>query len=244
MLSIIICSKKEDINTELKINIDSTVGVPCELIIIDNSLNKYSIFEAYNLGVELANFENLCFVHDDVLFHTENWGEIAKKHLIDENTGLIGMAGSQYLFDFPSSWFHAKPHFRNLIQSGYEDGSSKKIIFNENRIDAVAVDGFCFFIKKELFKSIKFDNVTFSGFHFYDLDICMQVLNKNLKIYLINDILIEHLSLGTLNNNWYENAKLFQEKWKNQLPIKSNDKIKINFFRKLKVKRKINKLFK
>ena len=44
MISIIICSRTERINYDLSENIKKSVGCDYELIIIDNSENKYSIF--------------------------------------------------------------------------------------------------------------------------------------------------------------------------------------------------------
>ena len=51
MLSIIVCSNKDDeYFHNFTANLQDTVGVPFEVIQIDNSKNKHSIFSAYNLG--------------------------------------------------------------------------------------------------------------------------------------------------------------------------------------------------
>ncbi|MDR1610676.1 MAG: hypothetical protein LBS08_04115, partial [Candidatus Symbiothrix sp.] len=42
MISIIICSKNKDISEQLKSNIEATIGVRYELIVIDNSKQDYS----------------------------------------------------------------------------------------------------------------------------------------------------------------------------------------------------------
>ena len=50
------------------------------------------------------------------------------------------------------------------------------VFSEENKdIEAVAVDGLFFAMRKSLFDTIRFDKDTFDRFHFYDLDICMQV---------------------------------------------------------------------
>ena len=54
MLSLIICSRHSDISDKLKDNIQKTIIAEYELIVIDNSKNKYSIFSAYNEGVKKA----------------------------------------------------------------------------------------------------------------------------------------------------------------------------------------------
>lgn len=129
MISIIICSKKNTITTTLQENIQETVGIDYELIIIDNSKNSYSIFEAYNKGSSLAKFPFLCFVHEDVLFHTKNWGKLAINHLKVPNTGIIGMAGSQYLLNIPSSWFNAKPILETLSNRVIKMEKAKQLHF-------------------------------------------------------------------------------------------------------------------
>ena len=68
MISIIICCRIQTINKDLSENIKNTVGCDYELIVIDNSQNSYSIFEAYNLGIERSNGDYLCFIHDDILY--------------------------------------------------------------------------------------------------------------------------------------------------------------------------------
>ena len=70
MISIIICSRKPDISDVLKQNIKETIGTDYELIVIDNSHNKYSIFSAYNEGLTLASGDVLCYMHEDLFFHT------------------------------------------------------------------------------------------------------------------------------------------------------------------------------
>lgn len=55
MISIIICSRYSSLSQELQSNIHATIGAcEYELVHIDNSENKYNIFEAYNLGVRKA----------------------------------------------------------------------------------------------------------------------------------------------------------------------------------------------
>ena len=81
MISIIICSRAASISDELIQNIDQTIGLPYELVIIDNSDNLYSIFNAYNEGVKRSKYELLCFMHDDIIFKKEsNWGKKIVKH--------------------------------------------------------------------------------------------------------------------------------------------------------------------
>ena len=102
MISIITCSRENAILAKVKQNISETVGREFELIVIDNSENRYSIFEAYNEGVRQAKGNLLCFMHEDVLYRSKDWGGVMERHFQeDERMGLIGFSGSHFLPDTP-----------------------------------------------------------------------------------------------------------------------------------------------
>jgi hypothetical protein len=82
----------------------------------------------------------------------------------------------------------------------------------------VAVDGLFFAIPKRLFPAVRFDDKTFPGFHFYDLDICMQVRRTH-KLIVTWDIMLKHLSGGNMNMVWLEYGNKFLEKYKAELPV-------------------------
>ncbi|MDR1372382.1 MAG: glycosyltransferase family protein [Dysgonamonadaceae bacterium] len=238
MLSIIICSSKEDISQVLRKNIEATVGITHEVIVINNSQRHYSMFSAYNEGVRRAKFDNLCFCHQDVRFHSGGWGKKIAAHLEDRDTGLIGLAGSFYLLDIPAPWFKAKPYFKNLIQS-YRDS---KRLANKYELqkdeDVICVDGFFFCSRKDVFQKVRFDEL-YGGFHFYDLDISMQIHESGYRIKVISDITVKHFSTGTMKKRWIHAAYMFYDKWKDHLPatiypeIKIETQVRIKAFRDL-----------
>ena len=220
MISIIICSRKPDITDNLKSNITETIGVDYELIVIDNSENKYSIFSAYNEGVRRAKYPYLCFMHEDILYHTLNWGEKVVEHFQDEKVGLIGVAGGHFLPDCPASWWISRCNSVNLWNKQPEICQ-----FAQNRneatgsIEVLAVDGLWFCIPKRLFDKISFDEKYYKGFHAYDLDISMQVVSENFKVIIVFDLLIEHFSGGNGDALWFEALEKFYNKWKDYLPL-------------------------
>ncbi|SHN24179.1 glycosyltransferase [Mucilaginibacter sp. OK098] len=218
MISVIICSRST--NQTLVNNIEATIGVPYELILIDNSNNEYSICEAYNLGVKKSKYSLLCFMHDDIVYHTNNWGTAVINHFTSVQIGAIGIAGTPYYSYMPGAWWGSGIFYENILQSSQED--PKPVLkSNSNGLltrQVVAFDGVWFCIKKSLFELIKFDEVSFKGFHFYDTDICMQLHNLGVKMYCVNDVLVHHSSIGSMNNTWIENALIFQEKWRQKLP--------------------------
>lgn len=225
MISLIICSRHSDIPKALKDNIDSSIGVDYELVIIDNSENKYSIFSAYNEGVRRSNYPLLCFMHEDILYHTLNWGNIVLEHFRDEKAGLIGVVGTHFLPGTPCGWYHSMIVSGGCIQrETYSDEGSaiekRNLLRMENMksIDAVAVDGMWFCVRKDAFRYIQFDELNYNGFHCYDLDICMQLRENNYSVKIVSDILIEHFSYGSFNTEWVQGIHIFYNKWKSKLP--------------------------
>ena len=48
--------------------------------------------------------------------------------------------------------------------------------------------GVWFCIRKKLFEHVKFDDKNYSGFHFYDIDISMQIQAQGFQIFSVFDI--------------------------------------------------------
>ena len=229
MISLIICSRQPDIPQELKDNIALTIGVEYELVVIDNSKNQYSIFQAYNEGVRRAKYPLLCFMHEDILYHTQDWGTKVVEHFKDDKVGMIGVYGGHYIPNV-STWAFTFICSGTLIQgnrTSYQKRqydvqsikSDKYIKEKDNKVQVVAVDGLWFCIPKLVFDYICFDHQTYNGFHAYDLDISMQVNKAGFTVYTIFDILIEHFSLGNYDNQFLTAINIFHQKWNSHLPI-------------------------
>lgn len=231
MLSIIICHRNKVLLQSLKANIEDTVGVPHELVVIDNIHNGYTILSAYNEGVRKAKYAIVCFAHEDILFYTKDWGKKVVTHFNDEEVGMIGVIGGMAQSAVPSAWWfnnYFARSARNLLMRANAKNDKKLYHyysnpFNETEKTEVAViDGLWFCIRKELFQKISFDENTFTGFHLYDADISMQVL-QYAKNYVVYDVLIEHKWSGNISEQYYTDLCVFAAKWNNHLPIQNRN---------------------
>lgn len=225
MISIIICSRTKTISSDLSQNIQNTIGCGYELIIIDNSENKYSIYEAYNIGIERSTNDYVCFIHDDILFHTEGWGNKVKDIFRDDlKIGLIGVAGSKIKTTMPSAWWdclvshiaiyiiqHSKIEGREIekIEFGF-DGDIKDV-------EVVFIDGVFMAMRKD--KQIRFNNIM-TGFHNYDLNISIEYKKSGYKVVVTNRILLEHYSIGIIDKEWVISAFEMYNIYKKSLPLK------------------------
>lgn len=217
-ISIIICSRAEKIPDNQAENIKQTIGdVDYEVVAIDNHDNRYSIFQAYNEGVKRAMGDVLCFMHDDILFQTNGWGNLLESLFNDNTIDACSVIGSTYVRKAPSYTGHGKYNCKNWIQ---EDGHIHE---NADIIHPVITfDGMWFCIRKRCFEIIRFDDVTYSGFHFYDMDTGVQLYQAGFKTVFVPGIDIFHPIGGDFNLQWLLNSYAFYNKWKHVLPLSTN----------------------
>ncbi len=231
MISLIVCSIKDPSWNDHERNIKATIGVDYEYIRIDNRDNRHCICSAYNEGVSRAQGDILVFVHEDVFFLERGWGPaLTDKMLSDSSIGLIGVAGTQYLFSDNRYWSAAGVPFTRGRVVQLMDNKEMISIFNRDKSDAdvVAVDGLFFAVRKNLFKKVSFDTETFDNFHFYDLDICMQI-RKHARCLVTWDILVKHESIGVTEEAFLQAGRQFLYKWKDELPASCTDAVPTSY---------------
>lgn len=228
MLSIIISTVIPDHLHLVHENIKSTIGVPFEIISINNSDGKMGLCEVYNKGAERAQFEILCFMHEDVSIKTNDWGRKVIEHFgNDAKLGLLGVAGSTYKSSVFSGW---APYgatvkaidYANIIQSyKFRTAPSTHYYSNPNDVilqEAAVLDGVWLCTRKEITQKYRFDQDTFKGFHCYDIDISLSI-GKEYKVAVIYNVLLEHFSEGKFERDWADATFALHKKWKDALPI-------------------------
>lgn len=220
MISVVICSRKANLLSSVSDNLLATINTAFEIIAIDNSKGQYGICEAYNIGAQRSKYELLCFMHEDIRFHTSGWGSIVIKALRNATTGVLGVAGGTYQPKAPAGWGDASQHVGiNVIHTTPNQTHHNHINHSGTRLlEVAALDGLWLCCRKQVWQDFKFDAETFPGFHFYDVDFCIRVSTKY-KNYLVYDVLIEHFSHGTFDKVWLQNAIQFYKKRVSYLPV-------------------------
>ena len=225
MVSVIICSKDENLFRSIEQNIGDTIGVLFEIIKIENANGEKSIFQAYNEGQGLAKHEILVYVHEDVIFHTKGWGQILVKYFAEiSNLGCVGIAGALYKTKSPSSWCdvdepqikmhllqHTKENEKHFINTGWE--------VTKGYVEVVVIDG-VFMATKKLHK-LAFDD-SIPGFHCYDLNLCFEAKKRGLINIASNEILLEHFSPGAIDKQWVISTDKIHRKYTRLLPLSCN----------------------
>lgn len=232
MLSIIISSYQPNFFSKLKSNIEETCGIPYEIIKIHNP-GLMGICQAYNLGAKQAKFKYLLFIHEDILFVHNEWGEKLVKNLQMPNCGVVGIAGGSYYSYIPASWSNKGYNSVNFIQvtdSQIEQFHSNFSQETECR-SVKGIDGVLLACKKNIFEEFKF-NVDITGYHGYDLIFSLNIAKKYTN-YITNEILIKHFSSGNFSKEWFENILKVREMIGVFHDQKTNKKIERENFYKL-----------
>ncbi|MNJ91742.1 hypothetical protein D3C87_93960 [compost metagenome] len=226
MISIIISSAQKKLLADVSKNVETTIGVPYELIAIDNSKGEMGICQVYNHGAELAKYDLLCFMHEDIDIKTQNWGnEVLSLFEKDPLVGIVGVVGCAYKTFAASGWAagNKKPNtiFANFIQT-YKRGNRPSVRYGGNsgevkQADVVCVDGMWFCTLKRIALESPFDQNLLTGFHCYDLDFCLNIQQKY-KVVVTYQVLMEHYSEGGYSEGWIQDTLRLHRKWEDTLP--------------------------
>lgn len=218
-ISVIYSSHKgEYYDEQFEKRIRTSIGIKkFEIIRIEN-FGEYSLPQAYNIGWEKANKENiLLFVHNDVHFHTKNWGYKLLDVFNSERYDIVGLAGTDYLAD-NGVWWHDRSRCYGIVN--HTDGAREwETMFappSNKTIPVVVIDGLFIAVNSETVLH-KFDE-DFKGFHLYDLSFVFPNFLDGCDIGVTTKIRLCHESIGMVNDEWERNRIQFAEKYKEELP--------------------------
>lgn len=222
MISIVTCSRNPQLAQALKENVAKTIGCPFEVIVVDNQDNHYGICSAYNEGGRLATGDILVFVHEDVTFLEENWGKVLEQKFTNSATGVVGVAGTQYLYADTPFWIASGSQFCRGRVVHELDNATKLVLtvfsWNQEDCEVVVLDGLFLSVRQTVFEKVRFDDTALKGFHFYDLDFCLRA-REFAKVMVTWDILLKHTSAGNVSAVFETEYGHFIEKWRSKLPV-------------------------
>jgi glycosyltransferase involved in cell wall biosynthesis len=179
------------------------------------------ICEAYNRGAEKAQYDFLLFLHEDVLFETQDWGRILMNLLNTENIGCIGIAGADYIPEVPIGWWMIKNHcYSHITHANLINQKVHKFTFSSNSgLKKVnLIDGVFIACPKKNWLTIKFDE-RLKGYHAYDISFSLHT-NVYFENYITNLISMKHFSQGKPSKEWLES--LIQNRLNNRTHYKQN----------------------
>lgn len=234
MISLIICSVNPSYLKRIKENIQSTIGVVYEIIVWDNVHEKKGLCEVYNSMAKNAEFNIICFLHEDIIFETKDWGKsLCNKFMERPDIGVIGVAGSRYKSQVYSGWYTGIKEFDCAnIKHQYPDRFEHIYLtpFNDQILidDVVCVDGVFISCRKKVWEGTPFNEKGLPGFHFYDIDFSVRA-SKTCKVSVTYDISIVHFTLGgDFGENWVNTAFLYHSMINKELPVTKLDDLAVS----------------
>jgi GT2 family glycosyltransferase len=223
MISIVVCSIDEGLFIEFSRSVERTIGVPFEIIRIDNTIEKRGICAAYNQGAGRARYDILCFSHEDIGFVTNGWGTIVVDLFTNNsNLGALGIAGSTFRARTPTGWAVDRAHDKANVIQGFTNKPDSLYYRNESndRISRVVqLDGLWICVKRSAWEAVTFNEREYPGFHYYDIDFSLRIHLHGFEVCVTYAIVMRHRSGGTYGREWISESRRFFEHWKDRLPI-------------------------
>ena len=223
---------------------DKIFYIPNEIKQKKKTLVLDSMAAKYNYAIENIVLKNedsiICFRHEDAEIRSPM--EVCEYKLTnafeDKKVGCCGLIGTMQLENSCTWWGPNRPlqTAGYIIQGGTRpklDENGKEITNEKGQVlmekieypmadfpgyhDFMAtVDGCCMFFPRWVFKNgLRFDE-NLKEFHFYDCDICLQLLEKGLKVATI-DLVVKHQSSGIPSQNFNDLKLVFFNKWNNKV---------------------------
>lgn len=220
-------AKLAALRASLRVVFDNSPLDTYEVLPQDGSQPGACIFKSYNQGAAQAQGEILGFVHDDVEFLC-NWKSFEKplELLRKPGTGVAGAAGTRVLPDDAKWWGAPMQECRGAVAHPSHDADNP-FGFHYNmwpwqtaQYGRVAVvDGVLLLISRRTFERVGgFDEKTFSGFHYYDMELCTRLHSLGKTNYVAPIPLLHH-SPGVPGPTWETNRQLFLAKYRPYLPL-------------------------
>ena len=230
MISLVVCSIKSNYLTALKENVDEMIGVEHEWLVWDNRTATLGLTAVYNKMAAFAKFPYICFLHEDILIQTRNWGKLLIDICEKQQVSLVGVAGSKYKSKFFSGWYSGGKNldYYHINHRGetVDNILSWPEVWPSNEVEVACIDGVFMFSTSLAWHQIKFDEKLLTGFHFYDIDYSFRVATNN-KVVVTNQLDIIHFStIGDFSDTWIEHAINWHKVMQNKLPfsvVKNNE---------------------
>src|SRR5262245_41827283 len=153
---------------------------PYELIAIDNRRGEHrSAASALNVGAGRAHGDFLLFAHQDVEFQGDAWLEQAEDLLPTlPELGIAGVAGARPAPD---------PDAREIVSNIEDSVPPQRVGHIALRAPEVVetVDECAFFIPRDVFHRVGFDEAVCDGWHLYAVDFSLSARTQGLRAYAL-----------------------------------------------------------
>jgi len=183
--------------------------VPHEVVLIRDAT---SLASGYNRALAQARHELVLFAHDDVEIVSPDFAARLLRALARHD--LVGVAGTRRLVG--GAWhFAGHPHLAGQVGMPAAEGGYVVTLYEVKQAESgglQALDGLLLACRRETALRLGFDELSFDGWHLYDLDFSLRAAQAGLDCASCNDILAVHASQGNYDERWVEYSQRFLAK--------------------------------
>lgn len=178
---------------------------------IAESRENRSIFEAYNEILEHFSadpaMEALVLMHEDVELRDLRFEEkLRELFAADAQIAVAGVIGGRHVTSL--AWWEGEGRGRCLETRG-------RIDFGGGIEPVDSVDGLLLALSPWAVRNLRLDELTYHGFHGYDVDFCFQARAAGRKVVTIDLDLVHHTKGGYGDPSAFQRADIaFRRKWK------------------------------
>lgn len=178
------------------------------------SFDHASIASAYNDFLqhcrELDDVEALILVHEDVELLDPAFLSKVRRRLAEPDIAVIGVVGAKRTGSL--AWWNGRTFGRVGETRGHLD-------LGPTPSDVDVVDGLLLVLSPWAVEHLNFDEVTFTAYHGYDADICMQARAAGKRV-VVEDLDVFHRTRGGYGDkSAFDRAdRQFRRKWADELP--------------------------
>jgi len=221
MITVVYCTREH--NQKYYNHVSKQVGV-AQAEIIEDINDGVGLPIRYNKYLKDAKYDNIIFIHDDLVL-PKNFGKNVLRHFRNSDYGILGLAGTT---DLPESgrWWEDPTKMVGIVNHQHEGKtweSKYSNNFGKDIIETVMVDGLFIAVDRRKLKEDFNENVKW---HFYDMYFTFNNHLKGVKIGVIFDVRVTHLSIGQTDDEWETNRIKFSEDLKSKLPYHITPDIK------------------
>jgi tetratricopeptide (TPR) repeat protein len=185
-----------------------------EIIVIRDAR---SLAQGYNRALQQARHEIVVLARDDVEIVSADFTACLLRGLSRHD--LVGIAGTRKLVG--GAWHLAGyPHLAGQVGMSGGDGGYVVTLFDVTERETKglqALSGLLLATRRETALRLGFDEITFDGWHLYDLDFSLRAAQAGLDCASCNDILAVDDSPGNHDEHWLKYSQRFLAKHKDRL---------------------------
>lgn len=223
MLEVAVCLSDLKHKPALYENMLATAGSEFRANFADNSDGRRDIFIIYDEIVRSSNADIILFCHQDIRFCSTGWvAELEKLFAENPELGGVGVVGGVNHSAVPGNWFTSGTYPAHFFQSDLTGRSVRRKLFtisSGENVRVTALDGVFMAFRREVFKTCSFLESGLTGYHGYDLDICLQLIREKWQIMVTGSITIEHLSCGSFNKQYVAAIESVHRRFADMLPV-------------------------